>query len=103
MIDDKNENDRVGYRRPPKKHQFKPGQSGNPKGRPKGSIGLKQLVQQELNRRITISEDRVAKQLSMRELLIRSIFANALKGNPKAIEKALQLLREFDIPQTFFT
>ena len=25
----------VGYRKPPAAHQFKPGQSGNPKGRPR--------------------------------------------------------------------
>ena len=25
----------VGYKKPPRKNQFKPGQSGNPKGRPK--------------------------------------------------------------------
>lgn len=28
---------RVGYGRPPRRHRLKPGQSGNPKGRPKGS------------------------------------------------------------------
>ena len=27
----------VGYRRPPKETRFKPGQSGNPKGRPRGT------------------------------------------------------------------
>ena len=31
------DDDYVGYGRPPKKHRFKPGQSGNPAGRQKGS------------------------------------------------------------------
>lgn len=34
----KKDDDRVGYKRPPKKNQFKKGQSGNPKGRPKRKI-----------------------------------------------------------------
>jgi hypothetical protein len=31
----------VGYRRPPEHRRFKPGQSGNPKGRPKGTRNFK--------------------------------------------------------------
>src|SRR6185437_15710146 len=34
--DNGKDNEEVGFGRPPKQHQFKPKQSGNPKGRPKG-------------------------------------------------------------------
>jgi len=37
----------VGYKRPPKATRFKPGQSGNPKGRPKGT-SIKDRVRQIL-------------------------------------------------------
>ena len=39
-IPDKQGNSRVGYKMPPKEHQFKPGQSGNPKGPPKRNVQL---------------------------------------------------------------
>lgn len=42
----------VGYRKPPKKHQFKKGQSGNPGGRPKGSKRSEDIVIDNLNMRI---------------------------------------------------
>ena len=47
------END-VGYGKPPKNNQFKPGQSGNPKGRPKKTISVQ--VPSSANLRATIIE-----------------------------------------------
>ena len=35
---------RVGYRRPPVRTRFGPGQSGNPRGRPKGARNLSTVV-----------------------------------------------------------
>ena len=35
MASDDNDDDKVGYKKPPRGSQFKKGQSGNPKGRPK--------------------------------------------------------------------
>ena len=39
----------IGYRKPPKHTQFKKGQSGNPKGRPKRSESFGQLVREALD------------------------------------------------------
>jgi hypothetical protein len=38
----------VGYGRPPKHTRFKPGRSGNPKGRPRGSRNLSTEMQKVL-------------------------------------------------------
>ena len=44
----------VGYCKPPKTGQFQPGQSGNLKGRPKGSQNFTTILEKELNNKIQI-------------------------------------------------
>ena len=57
----------IGYGKPPKKHQFKPGQSGNRKGRPKGTKNTATLLREILDRKIelrtgrTVTEDNSAR------------------------------------------
>ena len=41
---DEPENEEVGYRRPPKASQFKKGETGNPKGRPRNTPGRKAIA-----------------------------------------------------------
>jgi hypothetical protein len=41
-------------KKPTKDTRFKPGQCGNPKGRPKGSIGWKTKLKQELKKKTTV-------------------------------------------------
>ncbi len=47
----------IGYKCPPKSGQFKPGQSGNPKGRRKGSRNFLTLLEQELGQSIVVNEN----------------------------------------------
>jgi hypothetical protein len=74
--------ERIGPGSPPKQHQWKPGQSGNPGGRPKGqsiTAALRERVQEEHNGRplVDLIVDRLLKEaLSgkfpyMKELLER--------------------------------
>jgi hypothetical protein len=75
----------IGYGKPPKGTQFKPGQSGNPKGRPKGSKAIPTLVHEELKTRIAVSEGGVTKRMSKGEAIVKRLVSGALKGDLKAI------------------
>ena len=61
--------EKVGYGRPPKANQFKPGKSGNPKGRPKGSLNLVNDLAAELSELITVREDGRARRISKQRAL----------------------------------
>lgn len=75
---------KVGYRRPPKEHQFEPGQSGNPKGRPKGSKNEETILNNLLNRRIEIREAGRSRKISVLEAVLLKFAEEALRGNPRA-------------------
>jgi Family of unknown function (DUF5681) len=80
-----------GYANPPKRTRFKKGQSGNPKGRPKGSLNFATDLNQELSERITVREDGKASRVSKQKALIKTLVAKALQGDVKALATALAL------------
>lgn len=82
----------VGYGRPPRKNQFQPGKSGNPKGRPRGALGLKAELKAELDEMVTITVDGKPKRIRKRRLVIKALAAKAAKGNVAAADKLLSLV-----------
>jgi|688.fasta_scaffold351124_2 hypothetical protein len=82
----------VGYAKPPKDHQFKKGQSGNPKGRPKGSKNLKTILAEELDREVTVTQNGVPRKISKMRLAARQQADKAAKGDSKAFLTLAKLL-----------
>ena len=79
----------IGYGRPPKHTQFRPGVSGNPSGRPKGSKSLRKELQKVLRERITTNG---GKTITLRQLIFKQLGHQAGKGNLKGIGMVLKEL-----------
>lgn len=69
----------VGYGRPPREHRFKPGQSGNPKGRPKGRKSENQMLEELMSRKMTIRESGRVRKITLREVIYHGIAEEAVK------------------------
>jgi len=92
------QNGAVGYGRPPVNRQFKPGQSGNPRGRPKGSKNLATTFAEVLSRRIKVRDKNgKIRMLTKLEAIIESISNKALGGDANAFAKVIQLAEKFDM------
>ena len=76
--------DRVGYRKPPRQHRFKPGHSGNPKGRPKGARNESTILREILGRLIGGQPSARPRRISVLEGIFLRIAEDALKGNTKS-------------------
>ncbi len=81
----------VGYGRPPKRHRFPKGKSGNPRGRPKGSKNLKTELIEEFQEKIEVREDGKARRLSKQRAMIKRHVANAMTGNERSFAKVIDL------------
>ena len=90
-----NEDGDVGYRRPPKSTQFKPGRSGNPRGRPKGAKGTRASV-----KRVLLEEHRADPHMTGRpqpftalELVLLLLKQMAAAGDQRAYRSLMDLDR----------
>ena len=83
----------VGHKRPPPSHQFKPGQSGNPNGRPRGRKNFATLVQDLAHREVQVTLGGKKTAMTMAEALVQSAFKHAMSGNTKVLAVVLDLLQ----------
>src|SRR5437868_3298128 len=83
----------VGFGKPPRSRRFKPGQSGNPNGRPRGAKNFATALEEELNARLTVTENGRRRRISKREVIAKHLVNKAASGDLKAIPLLLNETR----------
>jgi hypothetical protein len=84
----------VGYKKPPRHAQFKPGQSGNPKGRPKKVATLPDIFSRELRAQVSILSNGKRKKVPMLVAIVKQHLNKAANGDSKAAAMVLNHLKE---------
>ena len=83
---------KVGYGKPPNSARWKKGQSGNPKGRPKGLRGLRNDLDRELQTKLTITIKGEEVTGTTQQLMLRTLAQRASHGDVRASRILLDLI-----------
>jgi hypothetical protein len=86
------DDDKIGFGHPPKARRFKPGQSGNPRGRPKGARGVSAILEAALAKRITVTENGIRRRISKLDAAVQQVVNKAAGGNEKAVKLIMEMI-----------
>ncbi len=73
-----------GYCDPPVHTRFKPKQSGNPSGRPRGKQSLKSILTRVLEEKIEVRDGKKTRTMSKYEAMLQSLSLKAIQGDTRA-------------------
>src|SRR5229473_3274321 len=84
---------KLGYCNPPEQMRFRKGQSGNPQGRPKGSLNMATVLERTLREKVIINENGRRKTITKLEAAIKQLINKAASGELKAFQLLAALVR----------
>ncbi|SPF75718.1 hypothetical protein ALP8811_00712 [Aliiroseovarius pelagivivens] len=84
----------IGYGKPPKSTRFKKGQSGNAKGRPKGSRNFATDLDEVLKAKMTVNENGKPRKVSAQQAALMRLREKALNGEIRALDRLLSMADE---------
>ena len=86
----------VGYGKPPRHSRFKKGQSGNPRGRPRGSRNFSTDLKETLEEPIRVTHHGKAKTVSTQHAALLRLREKALGGEVRALDSLIGLARLYN-------
>ncbi|MDU8946604.1 DUF5681 domain-containing protein [Ovoidimarina sediminis] len=95
-MSDDDQNDGGGYGKPPKEYQFKPGQSGNPNGRPKGSKNTHHILSKILGEKIPMTDAGKKIVVTKFEAAVRVLVNKAFEGSPQSLKLLFEVKKDFE-------
>jgi hypothetical protein len=87
----------VGNKRPPKHRQFQPGRSGNPSGRPKGSLGINANLEKELRKIVTVQRSGKPTKMTKKDVIILRLVEDSMRGDFKATAYLLRMSEQTEL------
>lgn len=90
----------VGYGSPPQATRFKKGVSGNPKGRPKGSLNVATVFTKTLRERVVINEHGHRKTVTKLEAALKQLVNKAASGDLRALAQLVVLAQDAEAKQS---
>ena len=76
----------VGYGKPPRATRFRKGQSGNPRGRPRGSRNFTSLLEEALAEPVAINENGRRRKASKLQVIVKQLVNKAAQGDHRSIQ-----------------
>src|ERR1700686_1150872 len=83
----------VGFGKPPTGPQFRKGQSGNPKGRPKGKPNMATVINRALQAKVIINENGRRREVTKYEAGMIQLANKAASGDLPALKMVVMLAR----------
>lgn len=88
--DQEEDDEKVGYKNPPRKNRFQPGVSGNPRGKRKGTKSLFKLIDEELDVKLKVNERGKMRTKTKRQVAAARVVNKAVEGDYKSLDTLLK-------------
>jgi len=85
----------TGYAKPPKSRQFRKGQSGNPKGRPKGSKNFATIFHDVGRQKVKVTDNGITREITKFEASAMQLMNKAAAGDMRALNTLAPWVRLF--------